>query len=130
MIVTIILPLGKKMCKNVKKKGDEWVPPAPHSEWGVTRFACKYIPSQRYRPHLPLDDRQRRRVFVDVVDNRALDRSYGDATVEIVSESTGEVHGLRSMRGASVFRSDGASELLYTELRVPDVYSLRVTKAR
>ena len=67
---------------------------------------------------------------MDVVDNRALDRSYGDATVEIVSESTGEVHGLRSMRGASVFRSDGASELQYTELRVPDVYSLRVTKAR
>ena len=41
-----------------------------------------------------------------------------------------EVQELQSMRGTSVFKSDGNTELMCAHVKVPDVYSLRVTKAR
>ena len=54
----------------------------------------------------------------------------GDATVVIVSETTGEAHNLRSLRGESVLRSNGGTELMCADVAIPDVFSLHVTKPR
>jgi hypothetical protein len=183
------------------------------AHWGGTKFGCQALPAGVYQAHVPLDSRQRRRVYVDVIDlsapnancfakqrrNKRLlmpegydhntnddndswwegddgddDRSscsssgwgnemqeHGGSSVELVSETTGEVIPLRLMtpsrggfdddddagrgydgRGSSpnnnggllalnASREQGDSPpnvkgLLCGDVRVPDIYTLRV----
>jgi hypothetical protein len=132
-------------------------PGAGMAAWGGTRFGCKRLPAGCYRAHVPLDARQVRRVFVDVVDllaphancfAAAARRGQGSSSggggargrgpaVELVSETTGDVVTLRTMAPPpGGFDDDGASDsklqppcagaLLCGDVRVPDVYSLKV----
>jgi len=67
-------------------------------QWGPTRFACKHFPQASYRSHVPLDSRQRRRVYVDVVDLVA-----PHANLFSQHRNSGHAHGSgrRSSRGGA-----------------------------
>jgi hypothetical protein len=113
---------------------DAWMPEELMSQWGLTRFSCRHIPQQRYRAHIPLDSRQRRKIYVDVVDLKSMNENIvfvkNPPILELVSETTGEVILLTSMNEKIYINDENnISKLLSAEIVVPDIYSLRVVSS-